>query len=434
MGMGSALGSGLGIGMLLTSCRGGIASDAGGAASPPASVQADCVVESGADTVVVASMTALEIAVATAPLGRKILVAPGTYGVATISLHGNGAEDKPIVIRPQNGLGTVTINDPRWTFSENSSWLVVERFYFTGSRIVLQGDHNRISRCRFRNINVSASIVTNAARDCRIDRCDFSDLNPSQGSLAQAIDVKPRYFGKGTAARLLIDYCYFHDMNPAFGQNGMEVARTYAHPPALELARGETVTMDHCLFENIDIPDEGEVITVKMGGWITRFCTFHELAMYYSFRTTRDSELRSCWFERMSGTCLNVFGPDHLVIGNRFVDGLSMRVAAGNGAWADMVSGAAPIETYAPATNCRIIGNTFEAGRMNVGGYWGTQNQTLPADGNLIEATTPPSAVNLVSGWESNTTVNPTTTEPYETAVKLTPSDVGLDAPDPLCA
>ena len=431
LGMGSALSSCLETG---TSFRGSSASAAGSGASPPASDLTECVVESGADTVVVSSMTALEMAVAAAPPGRHILVAPGTYGVVTISFHGNGAEDKPIVIRPQNGLGTVTINGPRWTFSENSSWLVVEKLYFEGSRIVLQGDHNRISRCRFRNINVSASIVTHAARDCRIDHCDFADLNPSQGGQAQPIDIKPKYFGDGTAARLLIDYCYFHDMNPAFGRNGMEVARTYAHQPALELARGETVTLDHCLFENIDIPEEGEVITVKMGGWVTRFCTFNNVPMYYSFRTTRDSELRSCWFEQMSGNCLNVFGPHHLVIGNRFVDGLNMRVAAGDGAWADVVSGAAPIETYAPATNCRIIGNTFERGRMHVGGYWSTQNQTLPAEGNLIEATSPPGAVNLISGWESDTTVNPTTTEPYEAAVKLTPSDVGLDAPDPLCA
>jgi hypothetical protein len=310
---------------------------------------------------------------------------------------------------------------------------VVERFYFTGSRIVLQGDHNRISRCRFRKINVSASIVTNAARDCRIDRCDFAELNPSHGSLAQAIDVKPRYFGNGTAARLLIHYCYFHDMNPAFGQNGMEVARTYSHRSALELARGETVTLDHCLFENIAIPKEGEVISVKMGGWVTRSCTFSNVDLYYSFRKTRDSELRSCWFERMSGTCLNVFGPDHLVIGNRFVGGLNMRVAAGDGAWADVVSGARFEGTYAPATNCRIIGNTFETGRMHVGGYWSIQTQTLPAQGNVIEATSPPSAVNLISGWETDTTVNPTTTEPYEVAVKLTPSDVGLNAPGPLC-
>ena len=57
----------------------------------------------------------------------------------------------------------------------------------------------------------------------------------------------------------------------------MEVARTYAHQPALELARGETVTLDHCLFENIDIPKEGEIITVKMGGWVTRFCTFNNV-------------------------------------------------------------------------------------------------------------------------------------------------------------
>jgi hypothetical protein len=110
-----------------------------------------------------------------------------------------------------------------------------------------------------------------------------------------------------------------------------------------------------------------------------------------------------------------------------------MRVAAGDGAWADVVSGARFEGTYAPATNCRIIGNTFETGRMHVGGYWSIQTQTLPAQGNVIEATSPPSAVNLISGWETDTTVNPTTTEPYEVAVKLTPSDVGLNAPGPLC-
>ena len=71
---------------------------------------------------------------------------------------------------------------------------------------------------------------------------------------------------------------------------------------------------------------------------------------------------------------------------------------------------------------------------MHVGGYWGNQNQTLPADGNLIEATSPPSAVNLIPGWEVNTTVNSTTAEPYEAAAKLTAADVGLNAPDPLCA
>jgi hypothetical protein len=414
--------------------HGSIASAAEVEGPPPASDRANCFVQSGADTVVVSSMPALETAAAAAPPGRNILIAPGTYDVATITLRGNGAEGNPIVIRPQKGLGTVTVNDSRWTFSENSSWLVVENFYFGGSRIVLQGDHNHISRCRFRNIKVGGSIVTHAARDCRIGHCDFSDLNPSQGDRAQAIDVKPTYFGNGTAARLLIDYCYFHDMNPAVGKNGMEVVRTYAHGSARELPRGETVTVDHCLFENIDIPNEGEVMAVKMGGWITRFCTFHGLAMYYSFRTTRDSELRSCWFEGMKNSCLNVFGPDHLVIGNRFVGGLSIRVAAGDGAWADRMSGAAPKGTYAPATNCRIIGNTFGTGRMNVGGYWSKQNPTLPANGNLIEATHPPSAVKRITAWEVNTTVNSTSAEPYEAAVRLTPSDVGLNAPDPQCA
>jgi Chondroitinase B len=90
-------------------------------AVPPASKQANCFVESGADRAVGSSMSTLATAVNAAPPGRNILIAPGTYSGGTRTFTRNGAEGSPIVIRPQNGLGTVTINGGTWTLANTSS-------------------------------------------------------------------------------------------------------------------------------------------------------------------------------------------------------------------------------------------------------------------------------------------------------------------------
>ena len=340
LGMGSALGSCLRTG---ASLRGSSARAAGSEASPPAG-GAECGVQRGADTVVVSSMTALEVAVAAAPAGRHILVAPGKYGASTISLHGNGSEDKPIVIRPQDGLGTVTIDDPRWTFSDSSSWLVVDQFYFGGSRIVLQGDHNRISRCRFRNINVKASIVIHAARDCRIDHCDFSDLT----NHVSCIHIRPQHFAKGTARKLLIDYCHFHDLTITGKGKSKSIIQTFSHPDWIDLPRGSTVIVDHCLFENCDFPNTGEIIIMKIGGYTVRYSTFLNIREYLEFRAAGNGEIRSCWFENNGGAIM-AFGPNHLIIGNRFVNE-DLWIASGNGYWENRLSGNMSVDMRPPPT------------------------------------------------------------------------------------
>ena len=424
--------------MLISSYRGSIASAVGADASSPP--QANCFVESGADTVVVNSMAALESAVATAPPGRNILVAPGTYSGGSFTFTGNGAGGSPIVIRPQNGLETVTINAPRWTIANTSSWLIFSKIHFTSSRIGLMGDHNRISRCRFRNCNVDASIVigqdgtAGGARDCRIDHCEFSDFTGA----VPAISIRPAGFANGLQARVLIDYCYFHDH-----LQDVAVINSFGNTSWADLPQGETIILDHCLFDNIN--RTGEYIIVKIGGWVTRFCTFTNMNGYLSFRTAGNCELRSCWFEGASHEAMKGFGPGHLVIGNRFVGGINLWAPCGNASWANILSGAAPINTYAPTTNGRFIGNRMGSGNIIVGEFWPSNpspGASFPADSNLLEANTRDSGGSpeiLLSTKFSltpphiNTTVNSTTTETFTPAVKLTASDVGLPAADPLC-
>ena len=97
----------------------------------PVSDQANCYTENTADVVVVTTMAALESAVNAAPPGRTILIAAGTYTGGTRTFNRAGTLTNPIVIRPQSGLGTVTINDASWTLAGGSSRLVISKLYLS---------------------------------------------------------------------------------------------------------------------------------------------------------------------------------------------------------------------------------------------------------------------------------------------------------------
>jgi Chondroitinase B len=442
--MGSTLTGCLEASMLEHSYLGSIASAAGTEAPIPAPAQANCFVESGADTVVVSSMSALQTAVNAASPGDNILIAPGTYNGGTLTFNRDGTEANPIVIRPQSGLGTVTINNARWTFANTSSWLVLSKLHHNGARITFMGDHNRITRHRFRDINTDAIIINDdslgGARNCRIDHCEFSDFTFASGT-GPAIRIRPTPFANGQAERILIDYCYFHDDT----QDSAVINTFVPTPPTtVDLPRGSTIIMDHCLFDNID--RSGEYIVLKIGGWITRFCTFDNMNGYLQPRSgASNCEFRSNWFEGASHEVAKCWADNHLWIGNRFVGDIDLWVACGNASWEDLKDGTAPLDSYNPATNCEFIGNRFGSGHLRLGVFWsgctaGGQVADLPADNNLLAANTRDSGgaaheevTTCLATSHTNTTISGTTEESFVPAVKLTAADVGLNAADPLC-
>jgi hypothetical protein len=401
----------------------------------PTSGQSNCFTESAA-TIVVNTMAALRTAVNTADPGDQILIAPGVYAGGTMTFNRDGTTANPIVVRPEDGLGTVTITNAAWTIANTASRLVFEKLHFQGGGIVLMGDHNRISRCRFREFGGSA-IRMETARDCRIDHCDFSNtqaghcINP-RGAAA---------YGAGTAARNLIDYCYFHDTTGStsadtgvaiygFGDGGLT-----GH----NVARGQSLIIDHCRFDNIN--HNGEFVVNKVGGIIWRYCTFDDINGYFQFRTGAHFEVRSCWFEALED--LHLWSEDNLFIGNRLVGGLNAWVPCGNGSWVDQQSGAVPTNRYEPSTNSTFIGNRLGTGRLQVGAFWPNNANpvaSLPARNTLLEANTRDGGGNahefintFVNPGHVNTTVRTTTNQPFVAAVKLTAADVGLLADDPLC-
>lgn len=398
------------------------------AGPPPTASHGTCFAESSADTVVVSSAAALESAVNAAPAGRQILVAPGTYSGGTLVLsNSNGTQSQPVVIRPQQGQGTVTFTSPVWDVT--GSRIVISKLQLTKAQITLRGQHNRLTRCKLTEITKDAVVVL-AATDLRIDHCDFSDVSGTNNQ-------SPIFFNLGAVAkdqtkRVLIDYNHFHDINVYPGVNGMEIVITSTATGAYW--KDPQAVVDHCLFSNIDIGNEGEVISVKNSGTDVRFSTFVNVALYLSQRYASNNEVRSCWFESMATRCLNIWGDNHLVIGNRFVGNMHMRVGAGTADWdAALANKPGGAGGYNAARNCKIVGNKLDTGKIEVGGYWSSSTPTVPAQNNTIEATSPATAVALIPGRETGTVVKSTTSESYVPAVKLTPTDVGLAAVDPLC-
>jgi chondroitinase B-like protein len=444
--MTSVVGSLLGVTTLMTSCRGERAGAPAVEASPAMAARVSCLGERAADTVVVSSAAALESAVNAAPPGRNILIAPGPYSGGTLTFNRDGTEASPIIIRPQNGPGTVTIDNADWTLANTSSWLVIEDIYFEASRVLMCGDHNRVSRCRFRNINRIAIQVNDpddahqGARNCRIDHCDFSDMTAD----TTCIHLRTSHWGTGSASTLLVDHNYIHDIPDLPTSGEQAVLNNFANLPTLDLEIGSNLIWEHNLVENVRLGSSSELLTTKIGGMIIRYSTFVNCTgEYLQPRAAAFMEWRSNWFENIGSTALHLWGPDNLAIGNRFVGAVDLWVPAGNGNFADVKSGAAPLKTYAPATNNRVIGNRMDSGHILVGAYWSRGTPSVPADNNLLEANTRDSggdahtllvSHNGVSPVQLNTTVNATTSEPFTPAVKLTASDVGLNAADPLCA
>jgi hypothetical protein len=402
----------------------GIAS-AAVAASPPLSEQASCFVPSDADSVVISSMSALATAVNNAPPGRQILIAPGTYSGDTLAFDGNGADGDPIVVRPQNGLGTVTINSARWTYDAGSSHIVLSSLFFNGPRITFQGSFNRITRCRFRQINTEC-VIPDVLTNSRIDHCDFSDYISSSGDRI-CIRFRNGPVGARTTRRILVDYCYFHDINTTSGVTNPILV------PQASMANACTanaeIVIDHCLFENIDRAGSNQDVDIKCSGVKVRFCSFVGGGnSYLQMRKGNNCEFRSNWFENVSSRPIGIFGDNHLVIGNRIV-------GAGNTMWicsGDEPALACNTAGYAPATNCRVIGNIVD-GDLDVGRHFDGLTKTDPAENNMIEAHTGTIDTSTDSAWHTGTVTNPTASEPYVAAVKLTATDVGLNAADPLC-
>lgn len=402
---------------------------------------ANCFIISTTDTVEVDNVADAVAAINAAPPGRQVLLAPGTYAGGARNFTAQGTAANPIVLRPRDGRGTVTITNPDWTFANTSSRLVLYGFNFTGGHIEVNGDHNRITRCQFTNF--TDPVVLGTARDCRVDHSDFSAMLDTAGARS-CIRLDPNGFDNGTNVRNLIDHCYFHDINTDIVPPGAELVRMFNQVQNIDLTV-DVCTVDHCLFRNVDIAGENEIISVKTGGFTVQFTTFENLTgSWLSLRQCNNAVVRSCWFENASSTslngCLAVKGNDHLIIGNRVVGGHNISCWAGNCTIEENIAGTAPTPPHPRARDCRFVGNLLDTGRIQIAAHTGI-DPADPALDNNVALTGGGANVRSAGGdpyiifdatWEMGTTFN-ADAEAFVAATKLAPADVGLGAADPYC-
>lgn len=395
--------------------------------------------ETGPDMVEVTTMAALAAAVNAAPPGRIIRVAPGSYIGGTQTFDASGTADSPVVIIPRDGLGTVTVTGANWSL--RGSRLVIAKLYFSDSQITLDGavSRTRITRCRFREIN-GRTIRLLACSDTRIDRCDASGYGDS-ATKKSFIFFGHANIGNGTLKRVRLDYLYVHDIKPATAVNGCEPIGQEASTSGALFGNAEAV-VDHCLFRNVGpIPGEGEMIGTKSCGWVIQFCTFENTAdMYINLpRQGNNCTVRSCWFETGKNPTLIVLSENPVVIGNRFV-GQDLSVAAGTTTWQKVIANGKPEALwYSAAWDALIVGNVVDSDRqIIVGDQIGSLTMTDRALRARLEANRRANGSPVANGngvrldFETGTTISPTTIYAYTPAVKLTPTQVGLNAPPDL--
>ena len=382
--------------------------------------------ESGADTVEVGSILELQTAINAAPPGRNILLAPGAYTGSTFTFNPQGAAGNPIVIRPRDGYGTVTINAPDWTIT--GSHFVLSKLQFTNPLIKASGggQFGRITRCKISSIN-RESIEQFNFKNFRVDRCDVSGY---QNTTAQKgfVKVDRASIVNGTLRNQLVDRNWIHDTTPTTGVNGSSVL-------GLEGATGSSsvfpgVWIERNLFDNINLSGESELIGTKTGGmvcWRNTFINAPAQQLYlHCPRLSEAFELLECWFENNNrARVVQLLSRNSKAIGNRFVGTQRLVIGSGDFYWTGELPGG-----YPAAESCQIVGNQVGAnGYIEVGAsIFGTAPPLAARNCNLWANTSD-------VGGTAHTLINATGTTltnpgiSYTPAVKLTTADVGPLAP-----
>jgi hypothetical protein len=384
------------------------------------------------DTVQVSSSQELQKALAEAPAGRNILVTPGhSHAGGTHTMSGGGSTGNPVVIRPRDGLGTVTFTDPVWTFT--GSHVVLENMHFTGAAFMLNGTHLRITRNRFRTINKRT--IQPHGFFLRIDHNDFSDMidGPDRG----AIFIASTWFRDNEVGKLLIDTNYLHSMFNKKSNNATEVMAFGTTSAAIGSPDRDVIVAHNLFQKHSQKPEgehkgEGEILTLKIPHLFIVDNTFTEISMYISFRTTHSCKYWSNWHDGNVSPIIRINGDNHDVRGNHMVKG-NMRVGSGNGTTQQQINALPTLTTLNAATSKGLfVGNTCAGGAQIRAGEF-HRDPSVPATNNVFEAND-----NVVRSAKGTHQIGPdpsrTTTHDFTPGKRpgrpLTPSDVGMAAVD----
>ena len=414
----------------------------------------------GTATANVSSMADLELEVNAALPGDNIVINNGTYAGGTLNFNVAGTAANPIIIRGQTRAG-VHINGGSWTLAGTSARIVITNMNFHNGHINVRGTHHRITRCRFDQANRRIIQIFNAT-DLRCDHCDFSDYidippDRTNTNVRRFFDLDSNFIASGALKRVLFDYNYVHDVDAHISTSfDMPTVGTGAASGGTAISNPDFI-IDHCLFHNISLDGDGEIINTKTSNIKIRFTTWtnNPNSFLNAPRMGQNMEIRSCWFEANRVNFCRGYSNNLLVIGNRFIGNNDLLIGAGTEYFTTGDgSGNEAVR------NGRVIGNVLDSGQILVGNsFLGQGPQAEPWDTPVLNTNicppTGPGANTRASGAPvhliltlpgpppggagavgttfnaSNSVARPD--EAFVPAQKLTPGDVGVGAGDPLC-
>ncbi len=326
--------------------------------------------------------------------GDTVVVAPGYYENAHITIKAYGAEGAPITLAAEASGKSILTGD---SFIEiGGEHIVVSGFVLTdgwnqsrnqalsfraeaGTDLI--ANNSRFTECAI--INYSPENTTGVDRDWvamygdnnRVDHCYFGGHTTAGVTLVVWLD--------GTENNHRIDNNHFHKRASGGGENGWETIRIGTS--AYSLSSSRTI-VEYNLFEECN--GETEIISNKSGDNVFRYNTFLRSQGTLTLRHGDRAWVEGNYFIGGSGVPstggIRVIGEDHVII-NNYIQNTAGRGGAAIAVYAGVQNSA--LSEYYAAHNALIANNTIvnvSGPAFTVGEGYGSSNRTVLPTGVTI--------------------------------------------------
>jgi hypothetical protein len=266
----------------------------------------------------------LRVALLKAEPGDCLLLGDGDYRFLSITARGQAGA--PIVIRPKTP-GKVSVSEGLMVF-EGAAHIAIEGLIWqsSGNVQIRNSEHVRITRWRFRPLEVAGQDWIAVSGSSQFVRIDYNDMGPKHvaGNL-----VMLHGEGEQVVQHTRIDHNHFHDVVYSEG-NGWETIRVGLSQ--LALSSGNT-TIEHNLFERCG--GDPETISIKASDNVVRYNTLLDSAGELTLRHGNRNAVYGNYIigHRLAGTSgIRVCGQDHRVFNNyvQDVEGAAINLEGGD--------------------------------------------------------------------------------------------------------
>lgn len=260
----------------------------------------------------VSSAGDLAAALGDAKPGDTLVMVDGAWIDQAIAFKANGAEGKPITLRPQTP-GKVSLTG-KSSLKIDGQYLVVSGLFFKdgvggGDCIRLDGQHNRLTDCAVVGGDYKFFVHV-FGKSNRMDRCYLAEKTSADPTLQiEVAEKEPNNH--------LIDHNHFGH-RPPLGKNGGETIRVGY---SFQSMFSSKTTVERNLFERCD--GELEIISNKSCDNIYRNNTFLECAGFLTLRHGNRCTVDGNFFfgKGVKGSGgVRIIGEDHTVTNNYFAD------------------------------------------------------------------------------------------------------------------